>query len=69
MSQPKTWYNFTFSQNNSGGYYVGPLMFTVTARDEDEAFAILQSQPWYTESHCECCGERWYFYEQSSEVI
>lgn len=69
MSQSESWYHFTFSQNNSGGYFVGPPMFIVTARDEDEAFAILQSQRWYTDEYCECCGERWSFCEQSSEIL
>ena len=48
-----------FRQNNSGGYFVGPEEFVVTATSEDAAWDILISQPWFTEDHCDCCGERW----------
>jgi len=62
------WYNVTFTQNNSGGYWIGPSSFTVTARNEDEAFAILKSQPWYSEEYCECCGQRWSSIVSMTEV-
>jgi hypothetical protein len=69
MSQPEVWYNFTFWQNNSGGYFIGPSEFTVTAKTEKDAFAILKSQPWYSENHCECCGVRWFDLAHSQERI
>jgi hypothetical protein len=52
--------NYVFRQNNSGGYFVGPYEFVVTATSIDEAWSILKSQRWYTDEYCECCGPRWY---------
>lgn len=69
MSQPEVWYNFTFCQNNSGGYFIGPWAFTVTAKTEKDAFGILKAQPWYSQEHCECCGDRWYSVADSQEKI
>ena len=51
--------NYTFWQNNSGGYYIGPTSFTVTAQSEIQAFSILADQPFFSDVHCECCGPRW----------
>lgn len=51
--------HYMFRQNNSGGYFIGPEEFVVTATSEDAAWNILKSQPWFTVSHCKCCGERW----------
>lgn len=50
---------YTFRQNNSGGYYVGPHYFVCLALDEDNAWNILKSQDWYTDKYCRCCGPRW----------
>jgi hypothetical protein len=63
------WYNFTFFQNNSGGYFIGPWEFTVTAQTEKDAFDILKSQPWYSDQYCECCGIRWSDIASSQEKI
>lgn len=66
------YYNWTFRQNNSFGYYIGPTSFTVTARSMEDAFVALKNQPWYTDVYdCDCCGPRWHTWnvEQSSEVI
>lgn len=57
---------FRFSQNNSGGYYLGPEFVLVIADTEDEAYGIASKRdvdvdaPW-----CRCCGRRWssYAYE------
>ena len=51
--------HYLFRQNNSGGYYIGPDEFVVTATDEETAWNILKSQPWFSEEYCECCGPRW----------
>jgi hypothetical protein len=66
-----SYYNWTFRQNNSFGYFIGPVEFTVTARNEDDAWDVLTKQPWFTTNYdCDCCGERWSrsSVEQSSEV-
>ena len=60
--------NYTFRQNNSGGYYIGPVCFTVTAQSKTQAFSILADQSFYTDSHCECCGPRWGLYVEESEL-
>jgi hypothetical protein len=52
--------HYVFQQNNSGGYYVGPDEFVVTAFSLDEAWEILKAQSWYTDEYCECCGTRWH---------
>lgn len=52
--------HYMFRQNNSGGYFVGPEEFVVTAASEADAWRILASQPWFTDEHCECCGVRWF---------
>lgn len=69
MSQPEVWYNFTFRQNNSGGFFIGPWKFTVTAKTEKDALDILEAQPWYSDDHCECCGVRWFGFARSQERI
>lgn len=51
--------HYVFRQNNSGGYFVGPEEFVVTATSEKAARTILESQPWYTDEYCDCCGPRW----------
>jgi len=51
---------YKFVQNNSGGYYEGPVEFVVRAESVDVAWAELKKQEWFTTDFCECCGERWY---------
>ena len=60
--------HYLFEQNNSGGYYVGPLDFVVTASSIDKAWEILKAQSWYTDEYCECCGPRWRHNGWSSTV-
>jgi len=60
--------NYTFTQNNSGGYYVGPVYFTVTAQSRTQAFSILANQSFYTAAYCECCGPRWGIYVEENEL-
>lgn len=55
---------YTFVQNNSGGFYRGPLYFIVEASDADEANEVAESYGVYfdgceKEEDCECCGDRW----------
>lgn len=64
----KGYKNYTFTQNNSGGLFVGPVYFTVTATSYTQAFSILTQQHWYTDSHCECCGPRWGLFVEESEL-
>jgi hypothetical protein len=61
------WYEF--DQNNSGGYYergdfVADVVF-VQAMNVDQAFAIMQDMIDKDDARywCECCGERWSFYD------
>jgi hypothetical protein len=51
-----------FWENNSGGWYCNPedaMHVVVEAVSEYEAIDILQSQEWYTDDYCTCCGTRW----------
>lgn len=53
--------HYVFQQRNSGGRYIGPDEFVVTATSSHEAWNILCSQPWYTDESCPCCGPRWVY--------
>ena len=64
----KGYKNYTFTQNNSGGLFVGPVYFTVTATSYTQAFSILTQQDFYTDSHCECCGPRWGRFVEETEL-
>lgn len=59
---------FTFRQNNSGGYFIGPSEFVITARSYDEAKRTLESQSWYDPSFCECCGPRWFMFVEENFI-
>lgn len=56
---------FTFDQNNSGGYFVGPHYIIIEADDAEEANQIAEvSTPIYfggvrSGKDCACCGSRW----------
>ena len=56
---------FGYSQNNSGGYYDGPLYVIVQAKDSDHADSLvtLNTDVYFngcsTGSDCSCCGDRW----------
>jgi hypothetical protein len=54
----KKW--FKLDQNNSGGWFAGNYNeIYIFANSKEEAQTILEKQDWYTDSFCECCGERW----------
>lgn len=50
---------YRFTQNNSGGYLVGPPSFIVEAASLDDAWNALENEPWFTTDYCDCCGPRW----------
>jgi hypothetical protein len=55
---------FTFTQNSSGGYLIGPKQIVVEAPDSDTANEIAQEEHGvYFDGvskliDCECCGNR-----------
>ena len=57
---------FGYSQNNSGGSYMGPLYVLVQARDADHAdsLATLFTDVYFDGcqdgTDCSCCGDRWH---------
>ena len=57
---------FTFTQNNSGGFYTKPAKFVIIeAENPDEANSIAEDNGVYFNgcsngNDCECCGDRWY---------
>lgn len=65
---------FTYSQNNSGGFYKGPAEFVIveanSAFDADriaENHAGLYFDGTLTGIDCACCGSRWYRQGDDSE--
>jgi hypothetical protein len=56
---------YTFSQNNSGGSFIGPAKYVVVeASSVDEACDIAENHGVYFEGcrtnlDCPCCGDRW----------
>jgi hypothetical protein len=49
---------YTFEQNNSGGYYLGPEYLVVEANSTEEANRRFEDfDP--DMSYCDCCGPRW----------
>lgn len=53
---------YTYGQNNSGGYFIGPAMYVVVeAGSAAEADSIAESKGLYFDGagDCECCGNRW----------
>lgn len=65
---------YTFSQNNSGGYFIeneynGVCEFIIIeARDADNANEILDSIGEKVDGffeYCSCCGERWSYVDES----
>lgn len=66
---------YTFSQNNSGGFFRGPQYAIVKANSADEANEKAESYGIYfdgvrKEIDCECCGDRWYkvYDDEGTEV-
>ncbi len=53
---------YEIHENNSGGWRSNPAdkaYIVIRAENETTARDILESQNWYTEDYCDCCGERW----------
>jgi len=56
---------YTFSQNNSGGYFDGPEYVIIEADSASEANTIALEHGIYFDGcqsghDCSCCGDRWY---------
>ena len=56
---------YRFSQNNTGGFYVGPQELIVEASSVEEAEARAVAAGVYfdgvaAERDCDCCGDRWF---------
>lgn len=56
---------YTYHQNNSGGYWVGPKEIVVYADSDEEADNKAIEQGVYFDGlenglDCDCCGPRWY---------
>jgi len=56
---------FEFRQNNSGGFFEGPVCVIIEARTADEADLIAEDNDIYFDGcdkgiDCSCCGDRWY---------
>ena len=56
---------YTFHQNNSGGFFVGPEFVIIEADSADEANMTAMDHDVYFDgihhgNDCECCGDRWY---------
>ena len=55
---------FTFRQNNSGGFYIGPKYVIVEATSSFIANALAEENNVYFHGcskgiDCNCCGDRW----------
>ena len=56
---------YTFGQNNSGGYYIGPSYIIIEAINPEQANQIAETTGYIyfdgidSERDCECCGDRW----------
>ena len=57
---------FTYHQNNSGGFFVGPKSVTIEAESAEDADRIAEEEGLVyfdgveNGQDCECCGDRWY---------
>ena len=63
---------YTYSQNNSGGSFIGPHYIIVEADSARQANSIAQDHDVYYDGvefgdDCECCGDRWEPIEKDSE--
>ena len=61
---------YTFNQNNSVGFFVGPEYVIIEADSADDANMIALDHDVYfngcvTGNDCECCGDRWYEVDES----
>src|SRR6185437_12312141 len=64
---------FTYSQNNSGGYFKEPaLHLIIEAADVDAANNIAEKYIYFDsclyDGDCSCCGDRWYRAYKSDRV-
>lgn len=56
---------YTYSQNNSGGSFIGPALYVVVEADNsEEADSIAEENGLYFDGcekgvDCDCCGDRW----------
>lgn len=56
---------YTFSQNNSGGSFVGPLYVVIEANSAEEANRLAEEKAGVYFNgcsdgrDCSCCGDRW----------
>lgn len=51
---------FSWRQNNSGGYFDGPIVVAVEAGTEAEALVVAKAAGVCDDAaYCECCGTRW----------
>ena len=56
---------YRFTQNNSGGFFVGPQALIIEASSTEEAEArAIEAGVYFdgvaAERDCECCGDRWF---------
>lgn len=54
---------YTYRQNNSGGYFRGPVCVIIEADSAEEANFIAEEKAnLYFDGHgdCHCCGNRWH---------
>lgn len=61
---------YTFMQNNSGGFFYRnddvDEVVIIEANSEEEAVAKFKVIAEDYSEYCDCCGERWDFYESDS---
>ena len=67
---------YSFSQNNSGGYYTKPAQHIIVkdARDAQHAVEIALKAGMYFDGvadgvDCDCCGDRWYNYAIEDDTL
>ena len=51
---------YSFTQVNSGGYFIGPHAIIVRADNEDQAIELARDHGLDRDAaYCNCCGPRW----------
>lgn len=61
---------YLYSQNNSGGYFIGPQMIIVSAKTEEEADRLAKKLGVDEDApYCECCGPRWSLYASEYDTL
>ena len=62
---------YTFSQNNTGGRFIGPAQFVIIEADSaEQANSIADNNDLYFDGigdgrDCPCCGDRWHSVDKS----